>query len=38
MTLLANVGYADLFCFPVELSNTEVSTRSEPVGGRELNW
>lgn len=38
MPLLANVGYADLFCcFMEEPSNTEVSTLSDPMGGR-LNW
>lgn len=33
--LLAKVGYADLFCFVI-LLRADVSTRSEPVGGREL--
>jgi hypothetical protein len=32
MPLLANVGYADLFCF-TEGSTLVVSTRSDPVGG-----
>jgi len=31
--LLAKVGYADLFCFVI-LLRVDVSTRSEPVGGR----
>ena len=34
--LLAKEGYADLFCL-TEASSAEVSTRREPVGGRE-NW
>lgn len=34
--LLAKEGYADLFCLTV-VSSVEVSTRKEPVGGRE-NW
>jgi hypothetical protein len=35
---LAKVGYADLFCLAPEAvgSKTEVSTRSDPVGGRVL--
>ena len=35
--LLVNVGYADLFCFSEALASTDVSTRSDPVGGR-VNW
>jgi hypothetical protein len=34
--LLANVGYADLFCF-IEVTSTAVSTLKVPVGGR-VNW
>jgi hypothetical protein len=36
MPLLAKEGYADLFCL-TEVSSVDVSTRKEPVGGRE-NW
>jgi len=36
--LLANDGYADLFCFTTGLSRADVSTLNEPVGGRALNW
>jgi hypothetical protein len=36
MPLLAKEGYADLFCLTEE-SSVDVSTRKEPVGGRE-NW
>lgn len=36
MPLLAKDGYADLFCL-TEASRADVSTRSEPVGGR-VNW
>ena len=37
--LLAKEGYADLFCFTEGPSKAEVSTLSEPVGGRPpVNW
>lgn len=32
--LLANAGYADLFCFIADASKVVVSTLREPVGGR----
>lgn len=36
--VLANVGYADLFCFDATGASTFVSTRSEPVAGLCPNW
>jgi hypothetical protein len=36
--LLANVGYADLFCLSARFGSTlVVSTLREPVGGREVS-
>lgn len=39
MPFAANEGYADLFCcLRLGWSSEEVSSLSEPVGGRELPW